>query len=63
MQNSTSPEMERFNNALRQILQVPKTEVNRLLAEDKAAKAGKTKPGPKPRASLSVSGRVASQGN
>jgi hypothetical protein len=50
MENSTSPEMDRFNNALRQILQVPKPELSRLLAEEKAANAGKTKPGPKPKA-------------
>jgi hypothetical protein len=47
--NTDSPEMTRFNDALRQILQVPKAELNRLLAEEKASKKGKTKPGPKPK--------------
>jgi hypothetical protein len=53
-----SPEMDRFNSALRQILQVPKLELKRLLAEEKAAKSGKTKPGPKPKTSLSTSGHA-----
>jgi len=47
--------MNRFNNALRHILQVPKSELNRMLAEEKDAKKGKTKPGPKPKTSPSVS--------
>lgn len=53
-----SPEMQRFNSALQQILQVPKTELKRLLAEDKVSKMGKTKPGPKPKTSPSVSDRA-----
>lgn len=53
MKNTSSPEMDRFNTALRQILQVPKVELNRMLAEEKASKAGKTKPGPKPKTSVS----------
>ena len=52
-ESETAP-MDRFNAALRQILQVPKTELNRLLAEEKTAKAGKVKPGPKPKTSPSV---------
>lgn len=46
--------MSRFNNALRQIVQIPKSELRRLLDEDRRSKAGKTKPGPKPKASSSV---------
>jgi hypothetical protein len=46
---AVSIEMSRFNNVLRQIVQIPKTELNRLLAEEKASKTGKTKPGPKPK--------------
>ena len=49
-----SPEMERFNQALHQILQTPKSELTRLLAEEKEAKVGKTKPGPKPKTSSSA---------
>ena len=45
----TSPEMERFNTALHEILQVPKKELVRLLAEEKQAKSGKVRPGPKPK--------------
>jgi hypothetical protein len=50
----TSPEMNRFNAGLRQVLSVPKAELNRLLAEERQAKAGKLKPGPKPKSSSSV---------
>ena len=41
------PEMNRFNAALRQVLSVSKPDLNRLLADEKASKAGKVKPGPK----------------
>jgi len=54
----TSPEMDRFNSALRQILQVPKSELNRMLAEEKKSKLGKTKTGPKPKPSPFVSDRA-----
>jgi hypothetical protein len=47
--NPQSPEMDRFNAALRQVLQVPKKELSRLLAEEKTAKAGKPKPGTRPK--------------
>jgi hypothetical protein len=55
-ESQKSPEMDRFNTALRQVLRVSKSDLNRLLAEDKADKAGKVKPGPKPKSS--VSGRA-----
>jgi hypothetical protein len=44
-------ELDNFNAALRQVLSVPKTELKRLLEEEKAAKAGEPKPGPRPSAS------------
>jgi len=46
-------EFRRFDNAMRQILQVSKTDLNRMLAEEKAANAGKPKRGPKPKTSAS----------
>jgi hypothetical protein len=46
--------MDRFNAALRQVLSVPKSELRRLLDEEKASKIGKLKPGPKPKTSVSA---------
>jgi hypothetical protein len=43
----------RFKGALRQVLTVSKSDLNQLLADDKAAKEGKTKPGPRPKPSSS----------
>jgi hypothetical protein len=51
---SQSLEMERFGAGLRQVLSVSKAELKRLLAEEQASKAGKRKPGPKPKSSPSV---------
>jgi hypothetical protein len=50
----TNPEMDRFNAALRHVLKVSKNDLNRLLAEEKASKVGKVKPGPKSKSSVSV---------
>jgi hypothetical protein len=50
----TSDEYTNFQNALRQVLQVSKADLNRMLAEEKVANAGKPKRGPKPRSSASV---------
>jgi hypothetical protein len=36
MAQTQSPEMARFNDALRQAMQVSKADLNRLLAEDKS---------------------------
>jgi hypothetical protein len=47
----------RFSSALRRVLQVSKTDLNRMLADEKLAKVGKPKPGPKPKRS-SVSGHA-----
>ncbi len=46
--------MDRFNEGLRRVLSVSKTDLKRILAEEKASKAGKVKPGPKPKSSASV---------
>jgi hypothetical protein len=45
----------RFSSALRMVLQVSKTDLNQMLADEKRANAGKPKRGPKPkRSSASV---------
>jgi hypothetical protein len=44
----SSAESTNFENAMRTILTVSKADVNRTLAEEKAANAGKPKRGPKP---------------
>jgi hypothetical protein len=44
---SKSPEMKRFDDALRRVLRVSKAELKERLAEDKAANADKPKRGPK----------------
>jgi len=36
MKSATSPEMNRFNAALREVMQVSKADLNRLLDEEKA---------------------------
>ena len=46
---SKSPEMKRFDDALRRVLRVTKAELKELLAQDEASKVGKPKRGPKPR--------------
>jgi hypothetical protein len=46
-----SDEYTTFQNALRQVLTVSKADLNRMLAEEKIANAGKPKRGPKPRSS------------
>jgi hypothetical protein len=45
------PNSEMFNGALRKVLSVSKTDLFTMLAEEKKAKQGKLKPGPKPRRS------------
>jgi hypothetical protein len=51
-----SAEYMNFENAMRVLVQVPKAEVNRVMAEEKLANAGKPKRGPKPKASGHASG-------
>jgi hypothetical protein len=43
-----TPEMERFNDALRQIMHVSKDELKGLLKNEKAIEATRQKRGPKP---------------
>ena len=43
-----TPEMKNFNDALRRITQVSKSDLNKILAKEKAANADKPKRGPKP---------------
>jgi hypothetical protein len=42
-----SPKMHKFNESLRQIIRVPKEDLNEILAKEKAATADKPKRGPK----------------
>lgn len=46
-------EMGRFNSALRRVLSVSKSNLQRLLAEEKASKVSKRKPGPRSKTSAS----------
>jgi hypothetical protein len=46
-------EQKAFENGLRQVLSVSKTDLNRMLEEEKRAKARKPKRGPKPKSSAS----------
>jgi hypothetical protein len=52
--NRESPEMARFNNALRDALSVSKSELNRLLEEEKVSHRLKQKPGRKPKSVASA---------
>jgi hypothetical protein len=47
--SKTLPNAANFGNALRKVLSVSKDDLFRMLAEEKKAKQGKLKPGPKPR--------------
>jgi hypothetical protein len=47
----------RFSSALRRVLQVSKSDLNQMLADEKRANAGKPKRGPKPKHS-SASGHA-----
>jgi hypothetical protein len=38
-----------FDSALRKVLRVSKSDLNKMLAEEKKAREGKPKPGPKPK--------------
>ena len=51
--NTESPEMSRFNDALRQAMQVSKADLKRLLAEDKVTPLVPQKRGRKPKSSAS----------
>jgi hypothetical protein len=53
MSQPKTAEMRRFENALRSVLRVSKTDLNQMLAAEKLANAGKPKRGPKPKTSAS----------
>jgi hypothetical protein len=53
--NHDSPEMVRFNDALRQAMQVSKADLKRLLAEDKVTPLVPQKRGRKPKSSAPAS--------
>lgn len=46
-----TPEMARFNNALRQVMQVSKPQLNALLKDEKAIESVRQRKGPKPKTS------------
>jgi hypothetical protein len=50
-----TPDMARFNDALRQIMNVSKSELNRRLEADRRENEGRPKRGPKPKSSGHVS--------
>ena len=43
-----NPEMDRFRDALKQVVRVSKEDLKEVLAQEKAANADKPKRGPKP---------------
>ena len=45
--DQAAPEMARFKDALKQVMQVSKTDLKEILAKEKAANADKPKRGPK----------------
>jgi len=47
------PNAAEFRNALHSVLRVSKTDLKRMLAEEKKASEGKPKPGPKPKCNQS----------
>ena len=58
-----SAEYVNFDNAMRTILQVSKTDLTRMLAEEKLANAEKPKRGPKPKINASASDHASSDKN
>jgi hypothetical protein len=55
-----TPEFQRFDRAMRDILKVSKTDLKQMLEEEKIANAGKPKRGPKPKHS-SASGHASGE--
>jgi hypothetical protein len=51
MKRENTPEMQRFNGALRSVLSVSKSDMQKMLEDERQSKIGKVKPGPKPKAS------------
>ncbi len=48
-----TPEFQKFDSAMRQVLQISKTELLRRIEEEKQAHAGRPKRGPKPKSAVS----------
>ena len=53
MSQPKTTEIRRFNEALRSVLSVSKSDMNQMLEEERRSKMGKPKPGPKPKPSAS----------
>jgi hypothetical protein len=51
---SSTPEMARFNDALRSVMTVTKPELTALLHDDRAIEAVRQRKGPKPKTSASA---------
>jgi hypothetical protein len=51
---SMTPEMTRFNNALRSVMTVTKPELTALLHDNRAIEAVRQRKGPKPKTSVSA---------
>lgn len=49
MKTKTTPDLARFEAALKQVLQVSKSDLNQMLADEQIANQGKPKRGPKPK--------------
>jgi hypothetical protein len=49
----STPEMTRFNDALRQVMQVSKPQLNALLKDENAIESVRQRKGPKPKPSAS----------
>ncbi len=60
MSRPKTEEMQRFEGALRSVLSVSKSDMQKMLEDERRSKIGKPKPGPKPKTSASgheVSGK------
>jgi hypothetical protein len=53
MSKQKSPELQRFEGALKSVLSVSKSDMQKMLDEEKQANADKPKRGPKPKTSAS----------
>jgi len=56
-----TPEFQRFDRAMRDILKVSKADLKQMLEEERIANAGKLKRGPKPKHSSSASGHASGE--
>jgi len=55
MSQPKTAKMRKFQAALRSVLRVSKSDLNRMLEEERRSKIGKLKPGPKPKRKISAS--------